>query len=77
MCVGCCPQVLLTAYPCLLVLGPSPTALLAAWSSGPATTCPLPATLYLNTVCSLAGAWLGAVPLPLDWDRPWQVGAGQ
>lgn len=20
-----------------------------------------------------AGAWLGAVPIPLDWDRPWQT----
>jgi hypothetical protein len=19
------------------------------------------------------GAWLGAIPIPLDWDRPWQV----
>ncbi|XP_071963897.1 uncharacterized protein [Antedon mediterranea] len=23
--------------------------------------------------CSLLGAWLGALPIPLDWDRPWQV----
>ena len=21
---------------------------------------------------TLLGAWLGAVPIPLDWDRPWQ-----
>ena len=21
---------------------------------------------------SLAGAWMGAIPIPLDWDRPWQ-----
>lgn len=22
---------------------------------------------------SVLGAWLGAFPIPLDWDRPWQV----
>lgn len=21
----------------------------------------------------MLGAWLGAFPIPLDWDRPWQV----
>ncbi|MCJ1246202.1 Glycosylphosphatidylinositol (GPI) anchor assembly protein [Trapelia coarctata] len=25
------------------------------------------------TVGTLLGAWLGAVPIPLDWDRGWQV----
>ncbi|XP_014682034.1 PREDICTED: phosphatidylinositol-glycan biosynthesis class F protein-like isoform X2 [Priapulus caudatus] len=25
------------------------------------------------SVCTLIGAWLGAFPIPLDWDRPWQV----
>ena len=23
---------------------------------------------------TLLGAWIGAVPIPLDWNRPWQVG---
>ena len=29
----------------------------------------------LHCVClvTLLGAWLGATPLPLDWDRDWQV----
>ncbi|KFX92263.1 hypothetical protein V490_05493 [Pseudogymnoascus sp. VKM F-3557] len=22
---------------------------------------------------TLAGAWIGAIPIPLDWDRPWQA----
>ncbi|ESO01943.1 hypothetical protein HELRODRAFT_66403 [Helobdella robusta] len=22
---------------------------------------------------TIVGAWLGAFPIPLDWDRPWQV----
>ena len=24
----------------------------------------------------MTGAWLGAFPIPLDWDRPWQVSQG-
>ncbi|KAI0239776.1 Phosphatidylinositol-glycan biosynthesis class F protein [Lamellibrachia satsuma] len=30
-------------------------------------------SLYLTTICSIIGAWLGAFPIPLDWDRTWQV----
>lgn len=30
--------------------------------------------LYIMFMCTLLGAWLGAVPIPLDWNRPWQVG---
>jgi len=30
--------------------------------------------VFYTSVCSIVGAWLGAVPIPLDWDRPWQVG---
>ncbi|XP_052106792.1 phosphatidylinositol-glycan biosynthesis class F protein-like [Mytilus californianus] len=28
--------------------------------------------VYFSTICSIIGAWLGAFPIPLDWDRPWQ-----
>ncbi|CAE1146815.1 PIGF [Acanthosepion pharaonis] len=28
---------------------------------------------FILSVCSILGAWLGAFPIPLDWDRPWQV----
>lgn len=28
--------------------------------------------VYAASVCTLIGAWLGAVPIPYDWDRPWQ-----
>ncbi|XP_077988950.1 GPI ethanolamine phosphate transferase, stabilizing subunit-like [Glandiceps talaboti] len=28
--------------------------------------------LWQTTVATLAGAWFGAFPVPLDWDRPWQ-----
>jgi len=27
----------------------------------------------LPAVGCIAGAWIGAFPIPLDWDRPWQV----
>jgi hypothetical protein len=29
--------------------------------------------LYIMFMSTLLGAWLGAVPIPLDWNRPWQV----
>ncbi|ESP02915.1 hypothetical protein LOTGIDRAFT_110699, partial [Lottia gigantea] len=27
----------------------------------------------ITCMSSLFGAWLGAFPIPLDWDRPWQI----
>ncbi|XP_013386612.1 phosphatidylinositol-glycan biosynthesis class F protein isoform X2 [Lingula anatina] len=30
-------------------------------------------SILASGVCSVLGAWLGAFPIPLDWDRPWQV----
>uniref|UniRef100_A0A2P2I522 Phosphatidylinositol-glycan biosynthesis class F protein-like n=2 Tax=Hirondellea gigas TaxID=1518452 RepID=A0A2P2I522_9CRUS len=27
----------------------------------------------VRAVLVLCGAWLGALPIPLDWDRPWQT----
>lgn len=29
--------------------------------------------VFITSLCSIIGAWLGAFPIPLDWDRPWQV----
>lgn len=29
--------------------------------------------LHSFTVFTIIGAWLGAFPIPLDWDRPWQA----
>lgn len=29
--------------------------------------------LQITVVCTVVGAWVGAFPIPLDWDRPWQV----
>ncbi|XP_054718727.1 phosphatidylinositol-glycan biosynthesis class F protein-like [Uloborus diversus] len=28
--------------------------------------------LHVLIIWSIIGAWLGAIPIPLDWDRPWQ-----
>ncbi|CAG8603084.1 22137_t:CDS:2, partial [Dentiscutata erythropus] len=29
--------------------------------------------IYYTTVSTVIGAWLGAIVIPLDWDRPWQM----
>jgi len=29
--------------------------------------------LQWRFTCAVLGAWLGAFPIPLDWDTPWQV----
>jgi GPI ethanolamine phosphate transferase 2/3 subunit F len=33
----------------------------------------MPLELLLPSCGALLGAWVGAFPVPLDWDRPWQV----
>ena len=34
---------------------------------------PIAEFLYCNAMGALIGAWFGAFPIPLDWDRPWQI----
>ena len=34
---------------------------------------PLERSVWWCTLGTVVGVWLGAVPIPLDWDRPWQV----
>lgn len=29
--------------------------------------------IQISAVSSIVGAWVGAIPIPLDWDRDWQV----
>ncbi|KAJ0016203.1 hypothetical protein NQD34_014493 [Periophthalmus magnuspinnatus] len=62
----------LTTLRCLCVLGPNIQAWIRVFSRHGAMsvwdTC-----LQFTVACSLVGAWLGAFPIPLDWDRPWQV----
>ena len=71
----CLLLLLLTVYPCLLVQGPSLDSLIRVYTvqsdhSKDSTTLE---TLHYNALYSVLGAWLGAVPLPLDWDRDWQA----
>jgi len=70
--------VLLTAYPILLCKGPSVDGLRAVLLRDDSSKLsqglgPLDRCLYYKTLLSLAGAWVGAFPIPLDWDRDWQV----
>ena len=29
--------------------------------------------IYMMAVGAMVGCWLGVIPIPLDWDRPWQA----
>ncbi|KAJ0060479.1 hypothetical protein NL108_014106, partial [Boleophthalmus pectinirostris] len=61
----------LTTLRCLCVLGPNIQAWIRVFSRHGAMsvwdTC-----LQITVACTLVGAWFGAFPIPLDWDRPWQ-----
>lgn len=35
---------------------------------------PVERAVVYPAIGALTGAWLGAIPIALDWDRPWQVG---
>ncbi|XP_033104704.1 phosphatidylinositol-glycan biosynthesis class F protein-like [Anneissia japonica] len=61
----------LVSLPCLLVNELD----YEAWNRFISGCCLPGVESYVMTVacCSLLGAWVGAVPIPLDWDRPWQV----
>jgi phosphatidylinositol glycan class F len=43
----------------------------ASWAAVGGFSAPLDET-FGGLVGALVGAWLGAVPIPLDWDRDWQ-----
>jgi len=62
---------LLTAYPVLLIIGPNISSLFLVYTSQAES--PLTSTLFLIWMFTLLGAWLGAFPIPLDWDRSWQA----
>ena len=70
----CLLLLLLTVFPCLVVGGPSLQSLTKVYTvEGDNRDNTTLQTLHSNALYSLLGAWLGAVPLPLDWDRDWQV----
>ncbi|KAK3499835.1 GPI biosynthesis protein family Pig-F-domain-containing protein [Neurospora hispaniola] len=58
---------LLTLFPLFYVHGVDS----AAWAAVGGFRAPLDET-FGGLVGGLVGAWLGAVPIPLDWDREWQ-----
>ena len=45
----------------------------SAWAAIAGFLAPLDET-FGGLIGATAGAWLGAVPIPLDWDRDWQEG---
>ncbi|NXX43676.1 PIGF protein, partial [Tricholaema leucomelas] len=57
---------------CLCMLGPNIQAWIRVFCKNGATSI-WESSLQITTVCSILGAWFGAFPIPLDWDRPWQV----
>ncbi|KAI1894415.1 hypothetical protein AGOR_G00115570 [Albula goreensis] len=68
--------VVLTVHPCsircLCVLGPNVQTWIRVFSRDGAMSV-WDTSLQITTASSVIGAWLGAFPIPLDWDRPWQV----
>jgi len=34
---------------------------------------PIERAMVYPAVGAVLGSWLGAIPIALDWDRPWQV----
>ncbi|XP_060219372.1 phosphatidylinositol-glycan biosynthesis class F protein isoform X3 [Meriones unguiculatus] len=62
-----------TTVPCLCLLGPNLRAWLRVFSRNGVTSI-WENSLQITTISSFIGAWLGAFPIPLDWERPWQVG---
>ncbi|XP_063774454.1 phosphatidylinositol-glycan biosynthesis class F protein [Pseudophryne corroboree] len=61
-----------TTSRCLCILGPNFHAWVRVFSKDGAMSV-WDHSLRITTICSIIGAWLGAFPIPLDWDRPWQV----
>ncbi|PYI31445.1 hypothetical protein BP00DRAFT_446454 [Aspergillus indologenus CBS 114.80] len=59
---------LLTAVPLVYVHGVDGAVWKEVWGAGrPADA------VWGAALGTCVGAWLGAVPIPLDWDRPWQA----
>ncbi|KAG0749260.1 hypothetical protein G6F57_002524 [Rhizopus arrhizus] len=61
---------ILTIMPCFQSLE-NPVWVKVFIQHSPTTTSEIYA--YAQVVCTLTGAWIGAIVLPLDWERDWQV----
>jgi phosphatidylinositol glycan class F len=70
--------VILSALPVVLIYGPETDAygglthVLLTQQDQLKLTDPLARQLFVNFFGAVFGAWVGAFPIPLDWDRPWQ-----
>ncbi|KAK6182128.1 hypothetical protein SNE40_009883 [Patella caerulea] len=61
-----------TVLPCCLALGTDignwvQVFVLNSYEVGGPLIC------YITSIMAVLGAWVGAFPIPLDWDRPWQI----
>ncbi|RXN01752.1 Phosphatidylinositol-glycan biosynthesis class F protein [Acipenser ruthenus] len=61
-----------TTLRCLCILGPNVQAWIRVFSRNGAMSI-WDTSLQITTASSVIGAWLGAFPIPLDWERPWQA----
>ncbi len=61
----------LAVLPSVLIYGPESGALSRIFLDSDLD--PLASLLFQNALGAVVGAWTGAIPIPLDWDRPWQA----
>ncbi|XP_006817484.1 GPI ethanolamine phosphate transferase, stabilizing subunit-like, partial [Saccoglossus kowalevskii] len=61
----------LTTLPCMCVIGLDADSWAQLFTHNRPVV-GIESCLQQTTVMTLVGAWLGAFPIPLDWDRPWQ-----
>jgi phosphatidylinositol glycan class F len=61
-----------SVLPCMSIIGTSTVDWFSALSTHGHETLP-ERTVVISSVASVVGSWLGAFPIPLDWDRPWQA----
>uniref|UniRef100_A0A8C9PAD1 Phosphatidylinositol-glycan biosynthesis class F protein n=1 Tax=Spermophilus dauricus TaxID=99837 RepID=A0A8C9PAD1_SPEDA len=61
-----------TIIPCLCLLGSNLKAWLRVFRRNGVTSI-WENSLQITTISSFVGAWFRAFPIPLDWERPWQV----
>ena len=71
--------VILSALPVVLIYGPETDSygglghVLFTEQDTLKASDPLGRQLFINFCGAVFGAWIGALPIPLDWDRPWQA----
>ena len=70
--------IILAALPVILIYGPETDAfgglvhVLLTPQDQLKISDPLARQLFIGFFGTVLGAWMGAIPIPLDWDQPWQ-----